>query len=98
MKFRFKGHHLKLYRQLIELFLKYGRSDIASEFNLEAALDEADLENHSSHGPSPEEFAADLERMGPTFVKLGQILSSRSDLLPERYLGALSRLQDKVQP
>jgi len=36
--------------------------------------------------------------MGPTFVKLGQILSSRPDLLPETYIKALSRLQDKVKP
>ena len=40
----------------------------------------------------------DLERLGPTFVKLGQLLSSRADLLPERYLKSLSRLQDKVKP
>jgi len=36
--------------------------------------------------------------MGPTFVKIGQLLSSRADLLPDRYLKALSRLQDKVKP
>ena len=36
--------------------------------------------------------------MGPTYVKLGQLLSSRSDLLPEPYLKALARLQDKVKP
>ncbi len=40
----------------------------------------------------------DLERLGPTFVKLGQLLSSRADLLPERFLKALSRLQDEVKP
>jgi len=36
--------------------------------------------------------------MGPTFVKLGQLLSTRADLLPPVYLEALSRLQDKVEP
>jgi len=36
--------------------------------------------------------------MGPTYVKLGQLLSSRSDLLPEAYLTALTRLQDNVKP
>ena len=36
--------------------------------------------------------------MGPTFVKIGQLLSSRADLLPEAYLKALARLQDKVKP
>src|SRR5438067_7006643 len=45
-----------------------------------------------------EELSRDLGRLGPTFVKLGQLLSCRADLLPERYLRALSRLQDKVKP
>src|SRR5690606_34130938 len=40
----------------------------------------------------------ELERLGPTFVKLGQILSTRPDLLPAPYLDALSRLQDDVEP
>ncbi len=45
-----------------------------------------------------EQLATDLEAMGPTFVKLGQLLSTRADLLPHAYLKALRRLQDKVEP
>jgi predicted unusual protein kinase regulating ubiquinone biosynthesis (AarF/ABC1/UbiB family) len=41
-------------------------------------------------------LAEDLEERGPTFVKLGQLLSTRADLLPPAYLEALSRLQDDV--
>ena len=40
----------------------------------------------------------DLEKLGPTFVKLGQVLSARPDFLPPAYLEALARLQDKVKP
>ena len=40
----------------------------------------------------------DLEKLGPTFVKLGQLLSTRVELLPQAYLDALARLQDKVEP
>jgi predicted unusual protein kinase regulating ubiquinone biosynthesis (AarF/ABC1/UbiB family) len=43
-------------------------------------------------------LASDLEEMGPTFVKLGQLLSTRGDLLPPPYLHALARLQDDVEP
>jgi len=46
----------------------------------------------------PAEFADDLERMGVTYVKVGQFLSTRSDVLPTPYLDALSRLQDRVAP
>src|SRR5215204_5202330 len=46
----------------------------------------------------PERLAKDLEKLGPTFVKLGQVLSTRADLLPSAYLEALSRLQDNVEP
>jgi predicted unusual protein kinase regulating ubiquinone biosynthesis (AarF/ABC1/UbiB family) len=45
-----------------------------------------------------EELARDLEALGPTFVKLGQVLSSRGRLLPTGYTAALERLQDSVEP
>jgi predicted unusual protein kinase regulating ubiquinone biosynthesis (AarF/ABC1/UbiB family) len=48
--------------------------------------------------PKAEELALDLESLGATFIKLGQLLSTRGDLLPEPYLDALSRLQDQVGP
>ena len=48
--------------------------------------------------PLPEQLADDLESLGPAFVKLGQLLSTRPDILPQPYLDALSRLQDKGKP
>jgi predicted unusual protein kinase regulating ubiquinone biosynthesis (AarF/ABC1/UbiB family) len=45
-----------------------------------------------------EALASELEELGPTYVKLGQLLSTRSDLLPQPYLAALARLQDAVEP
>jgi ubiquinone biosynthesis protein len=47
---------------------------------------------------SPDQLARDLEALGPTFIKLGQVLSTRVDLLPPAYLEALTRLQDSVEP
>jgi len=49
-------------------------------------------------GDDAQALANDLERLGPTFIKLGQLLSGRSDLLPPAYAHALSRLQDDVKP
>jgi ubiquinone biosynthesis protein len=98
MKLSLKPHHLKRYKDIAMLFLKYGTSDLAKEFETE----KLEPENKSlleKSGPSkPEELADDLEKMGPTFIKFGQLLSSRPDLLPEPYLKALARLQDKVKP
>src|SRR3990170_5022472 len=52
----------------------------------------------ANESPEPERLAKDLEKLGPTFVKLGQVLSTRADLLPPPYLEALSRLQDHIAP
>jgi predicted unusual protein kinase regulating ubiquinone biosynthesis (AarF/ABC1/UbiB family) len=49
-------------------------------------------------GEDARRLVDELVRMGPTFVKLGQLLSTRSDLLPPVYLEALSRLRDDVEP
>ncbi|MEO8679930.1 MAG: AarF/UbiB family protein [Vicinamibacterales bacterium] len=52
----------------------------------------------SADDQDPEQLARDLEALGPTFVKLGQVLSTRPDLMPAPYRDALTRLQDDVKP
>ncbi len=49
-------------------------------------------------GVTPQKLRLILEDLGPTFVKIGQILSMRGDLLPEAFLRELSLLRDSVQP
>jgi ubiquinone biosynthesis protein len=97
MKISLKPHHLKLYQQIAGLLVKYGRTDIVQDFATSELLEEKELSQQRGT-VSPAQLADDLECMGPTFVKLGQILSSRPDLLPEAYIKALTRLQDKVKP
>ncbi|HVK59801.1 MAG TPA: AarF/UbiB family protein [Candidatus Kapabacteria bacterium] len=97
MKISLKPQHLKFYQQIATLLFKYGRSDLVQDFATTELLDEKEVAREAGTA-TPEQLANDLEAMGPTFVKLGQILSSRPDLLPEPYLKALSRLQDKVKP
>ena len=64
-------------------------------FGEDLELDETTL---AKEVPKAEELATDLEKLGPTFIKLGQLLSTRADLLPPPYLDALSRLQDQIAP
>ena len=91
-----KPARLKRYTDIARLVLKYGGSDAVRQAGLEAAL-EGPQDNGSS-AANAEALADDLEHLGPTFIKLGQVLSTRQDLLPRQYTEALSRLQDRVAP
>ena len=92
-----KPQHLKRYQQIAWLFVKYGRSDLVKESGLEEALT-AEQRISPKEAAKADELADDLEKLGPTFVKLGQLLSTRVELMPRAYLEALTRLQDKVEP
>ncbi len=92
-----KPERLKRYKDVALLFVKYGRSDLVQQAGLEDSI-ELDEMQLAETRPQAEELAADLEKLGPTFIKLGQLLSTRADLLPTPYLEALSRLQDHIEP
>src|SRR6059058_5244821 len=97
MAISLKPQHLNRYRQIAWLFVKYGRSDLVKESGLEGTL-AAEQRVTPKEAAKAEELAADLEKLGPTFVKLGQLLSTRVELMPRAYLQALERLQDEVEP
>lgn len=93
--------HLKRYSALAKLLIKYGRSDLVKDAGIDKALLDAKVDAGGAEPPIPpeaKELASDLEALGPTFIKLGQLLSTRSDLLPPAYMEALARLQDKIEP
>ncbi len=54
--------------------------------------------NYYANGLTPEELRSTLEDLGPTYVKIGQIMSSRYDLLPESYCKELAKLRQNVRP
>ncbi len=89
--------HLKRYQQIAWLLVKYGRSDLVKQSGLSETL-EAEQHVTPKEAAKAEELAKDLEKLGPTFVKLGQLLSTRVELMPQAYIEALTRLQDKVEP
>jgi predicted unusual protein kinase regulating ubiquinone biosynthesis (AarF/ABC1/UbiB family) len=94
-----KLSHVKQYADIARLLMKYGRSDVVKEAGWDDEVSTpASDRNAVGVTAKAEELADDLEAMGPTYVKLGQLLSTRGDLLPPSYIDALSRLQDKVGP
>ena len=88
-----KPRHLQRYKDIAALFWKYGRGDIAESLGAGSPAAAA-----TETQAKAEDLARDLECLGPTYIKLGQILATRSDLLPAAYLDALARLQDRVEP
>jgi predicted unusual protein kinase regulating ubiquinone biosynthesis (AarF/ABC1/UbiB family) len=88
--------HLKRYRDILVLFHKYGHGDLVKQAPI--------IDDPLPHAPTPpvppqaRELAADVEKLGPTYIKLAQLLSTRADMMPHAYLDALARLQDNVEP
>jgi len=95
MAISLKPQHLKRYGQIAALLAKYGRSDIVKSAGLEQTL-AAEQHVTPEEASKADQLADDLEKLGPTFVKVGQLLSTRVELMPRAYLEALERLQDKV--
>lgn len=88
-------HYLKRYKDIAVLLMKYAEpASASSKFSFESE----DLSRNGNGHADAKDLPNDLEKLGPTFVKMGQLLSSRPDLLPPRYIEALSRLQDNVKP
>ncbi len=90
--------NLERYRKFFGFMLKYWNSNLFAQTAASALEDEPEEDREESFDQSPEELVEDLKAMGPTYIKLGQLLSTRPDLLPDRYLKALATLQDDVPP
>jgi predicted unusual protein kinase regulating ubiquinone biosynthesis (AarF/ABC1/UbiB family) len=96
MSLRSKARHASRYRAIAALLVKHGRGDLIRSAGLDAALPDEAI--HPGDPDAAASLADDLEAMGPTYIKLGQMLSTRVDLISPSYVEALSRLQDDVAP
>jgi ubiquinone biosynthesis protein len=84
---------LNRYSDFARFLGKYGHVDLMQQDPHDGPEHAANESRHDA-----ETFVRDIEALGPTFIKLGQLLSTRADLFPPTYLDALSRLQDDVAP
>ncbi len=95
-----KTRNLGAYTDLLLLFTRYGRKDfrlsLSPEDFLEPAAEQEAIEP-DVRGRA-EAFAKALRQMGPTYVKFGQLLSTRPDVVPHEYILALESLQDDLDP
>lgn len=88
--------HLKRYKQVVSLLIKYGHGDLVKDAPI--VDDPLEFTPPPPVPPGAKELAKDLEALGPTFIKLGQLLSTRSDFIPPAYMEGLSMLQDHIKP
>lgn len=94
--------HLARYRQILTVFFKYGFGDLIELLKIEQYI-EIGLQLISKNRRSRLEKLSRAERvrmaceeLGPTYIKFGQILSTRPDLVPVDFIKELSKLQDDV--
>jgi predicted unusual protein kinase regulating ubiquinone biosynthesis (AarF/ABC1/UbiB family) len=81
----------------IGLFTRYGLSDLAKQQGLESLAHDPDAgEDHSKSPERAVRFRERLVELGPAYIKHGQLLSTRPDLLPASYIAELEKLQDNV--
>jgi ubiquinone biosynthesis protein len=90
--------------QLAAILIRHGLGDLIGRLGLTGAARKAGQVFNPSDAIAsvdlapPQRLRMALEEMGPTFVKLGQILSTRADLLPPAFIAELEKLRDRVPP
>jgi len=96
-----KTRDIGRYADLLLLFTRYGRKDFRLSLTPDematAGVDEP-LETEPEVAGRARAFAKALKEMGPTYVKFGQVLSTRPDIVPPQYITELESLQDDIEP
>ncbi len=97
------AHNLPRYREIVAVLWKYGFADVLKLVALQRILgmEDATIKIHEDgllSKPLPERMRLALEELGPTFIKFGQIVSSRRDLVTDEYYVELCKLQAGVPP
>ncbi len=96
------AQQLRRLREITTVLVKYGFPDVVARLRLERTVALGRRlrfwRRREPWGTKAQRLRMALEELGPTFIKFGQALSTRADLLPDDLVGELSRLQDEVPP
>lgn len=90
--------HLGRFKKIVATLFKYGFDDIAARLSPPGKRYDRKIPTIARDRKSWERLRLALEELGPTFVKLGQILSLRADILPIDLINEMEKLQDAVPP
>ncbi len=90
--------NLGRFKEIVVVLMKYGFHDVIDRMEIPGAKIIKKLHDMDDGLGTFERIRFACEELGPTFVKAGQILSLRPDLLPQPLLDELSKLQDNVAP
>lgn len=85
-------------REILAVLVRHGFADLLGQIELPAGFLKRLIPRPSSRRTLAERIREAAEELGPTFVKLGQLLSMRPDLVPHEIVLELRKLQDRVQP
>lgn len=85
-------------RVIVSVFAKHGFHNIAQRIKLGRFLVERFSASDTDLYSAPQRMRMAFEQLGPTFVKLGQVLATRPDLVPPEYVEEFSHLHDRVAP
>ncbi len=93
------SRHLKRHRQVVHILVKHGFGQLVDQSRLRGGISRY-FPKRQGHEVAPltrsERVRLALEELGPTYVKLGQMLSTRPDLIPPEYIAELEKLQSSV--
>lgn len=96
--------HLNRYRQILSVFFKHGFGDLIERLNIDQYIEvglqliSGQRRDRQGKHSRAERVRLALEELGPTYIKFGQILSTRPDLVPVEFIRELTKLQDRVPP